>query len=231
MAIERRSTGATVSLRGTNKEGLPMIRGHAAVFNQWYTLHEDHELVIRERVKGTAFANALREKQDVRALFNHDPNLILGRTKAGTLRLVCDIRGLGYDIDPPDTRAGRDVVESIRRGDVSGSSFGFAVRANGQTITRRDDPETGKRVIERDLTDLDLFDVSPVTYPAYQGTDAGLRSRADVEALVTAERRRADMDRRYERLQRSAFNCGPLGRASSRPVALSANPRKPRRRH
>lgn len=163
-----------------------MIRGHASVFGDWYTLYEDDQILIRERIIPGAFDAALKEGQDVRALFNHDPSLILGRTKSGTARLSVDARGLVYEVDPPDTQVGRDVMTSLKRGDVDGSSFGFNIRAGGQTLTRLDDPDTGKRVIERDITNVDLFDVSPVTYPAYVGTDSEARSRGDVGGLIAA---------------------------------------------
>ena len=106
----------------------------------------------------------------MRALFNHDPNLILGRTTAGTLKLSVDERGLKYSFTAPDTTTGRDLMVSLERGDVSQSSFGFIVEEddwdedeNGMTI------RTIKKVGR-------LLDVSPVTYPAYPDAEVGKRS-------------------------------------------------------
>lgn len=118
MSIEYRSQPGPVAVR-ESKGKRPLIRGYAAVFNQWTTLYEDGSVVIRERILPEAFTHALRERQDVRALFNHDPSKILGRTQSGTCRLWVDSHGLGYEIDPPDTSVGRDCVIFIRRGDVS----------------------------------------------------------------------------------------------------------------
>jgi len=120
-----------------------------------------------------AFAAALT-RSDVRALFNHDPNLILGRTTSGTLRVFEDEHGLVYEIDPPDTQAARDLQESLRRGDVSQSSFGFTVRAD-KWLPASDEREYPLRII----TEIDeLYDVSPVTYPAYPATSAAVRQMA-----------------------------------------------------
>ena len=110
-----------VEYRGEGDYKKPYIVGHAAVFD---SLSEDLG-GFRERIERGAFDDVL--DNDVRALFNHDPNHILARTKSGTLKLGLNERGLHYDIDPPDTATGRDLLVSIERGDVSQSSFGFTV--------------------------------------------------------------------------------------------------------
>jgi HK97 family phage prohead protease len=119
-----------------------------------------------------AFDRALKEKQDVRALFNHDDNQVLGRSKSGTLRMSVDSKGLKYEIDPPDTQLGRDLVTSIRRGDIDGSSFAFIVRGQKWNETTKD----GVTTYLREITDCDLMDVSPVTYPAYEQTSVAVRT-------------------------------------------------------
>jgi HK97 family phage prohead protease len=149
------------------------IEGHAAVFNQ---LSQDLG-GFRERVMPGAFADDLAGKPDVRALFNHDPNIILGRTTSGTLRLSEDKDGLHFDCDMPDTQQSRDIQTSIARGDISQCSFGF--RVNSQKWSEEPDPEdsTGKAtMIVRELHKVSTFDVSPVTYPAYTGTDVDMRT-------------------------------------------------------
>ena len=148
---------------------LKTITGYAAIFNQ----EADIGGMFREVIRSGAFSRAIEERQDVRALWNHNPDTILGRTVADTLSLNEDERGLKITIDPPDTSAGRDMVESINRGDVTTMSFAFAART--ETWTEED----GKLPL-RELVDVDLFDVSPVTYPAYSGTSVGLRSAEDI---------------------------------------------------
>ncbi len=152
--------------RGTDP---PHVIGYAAVFYDGtpateYLLFED----LKERVMRGAFDRSLKE-DDVRALFNHDSNFVLGRMSAGTLKLRADNTGLNYDILPPATQAGRDVCELVRRRDVTGSSFGFLVRA--QKFVKEKDGST-----IRELHDCQLFDISPVTFPAYESTTAAMRA-------------------------------------------------------
>lgn len=135
---------------------------------------------LHERISERAFNKALKERQDVRALFNHDPNLVLGRTAAGTLRLEKSLRGLDYNITPGKTTVARDVAEHIARGDVTGSSFGFVV------LDQRFTHDKERNVDIREIRSVDLLDVSPVTYPAYKSTDAGVRSTGDIEEARSA---------------------------------------------
>lgn len=144
------------------------ITGYAAVFKQ---LSEDLG-GFREMVMPGAFDRCLRGGPDVRCLFNHDPNVVLGRTKSGTLRLSADGNGLKFNCDIPDTQAGRDVRESIRRGDIDQCSFGFFV--NGQNWREEKDAAGNPQTI-RELTDVELLDVSPVTYAAYPQTSVSAR--------------------------------------------------------
>jgi uncharacterized protein len=180
------------------------ITGHAAVFNQDYVLWDDDTSRAVERVKPGTFSRALREKQDVRALFNHEPNNLLGRTKAGTLELKQDSIGLYFDIEPADTQTARDVYTLVKRGDITGCSFAFTVTKENVTELKK----SGKIVRRREIEDVDLFDVGPVTYPAYSGTDVNARSMemrlmmfpegvpASVLRLVPNLRRQADADDR-----------------------------------
>lgn len=182
MSIERRMTraGARVEVREA-KSGPGTVVGHAAVYfdpadpGTRYMLWDD----VEERVARGAFDRALRDRQDVRALFNHSPDYVLGRTAAGTCRLTSDDVGLRYEADAPDTQAGRDVVTLVRRGDVTGSSFGFRVVKDTVTRELRD----GHAYYIRTIEDVDLYDVSPVTFPAYEGTDAGARAAIVARAV------------------------------------------------
>jgi len=171
---------------------LPLITGYAAVFYRAGDAGTEFELYHRvtERIMPTAFDKALAGA-DVRALFNHNSAMVLGRSTAGTLRLSKDATGLRYEIDPPNTQAARDLIESIQRGDISGSSFAFVPTA---TTYRDDGPLT---YLERE--EVELIDVGPVTFPAYSGATTGVRASAgDIDAIRAeiANRRDArDRDR------------------------------------
>lgn len=167
--IERRTYTVDSFALEERAAGVILMRGHAAVFNE---LSQDLG-GFREQIAPGAFTEAL-QRDDIRALFNHDANFVLGRNRSGTLKLVEDTRGLAIEIEPPDTQFARDLITSMKRGDITQMSFAFQVMPNGQDWAK---DEEG-RVI-RTLKKLRLFDVSPVTYPAYTGTDIALRSMND----------------------------------------------------
>jgi HK97 family phage prohead protease len=171
--MERRMTPTGDVKVETRADGGQTLVGYAAVFYRDGDAGTEYRLGpdVVERIAPTAFNRAIQEKHDARALFNHDPNMLLGRAGAGTLRLSVDARGLRYEIDLPETNVGKDVAASIARGDLSGSSFAF--RINGKGGQRF---EKGKGYDVRNILDVDLYDVGPVTYPAYEGTTTGVRS-------------------------------------------------------
>jgi hypothetical protein len=143
--------------------------GYAAVFNSdSQPLRAGARGQFVERIAPGAFARSLAAL-DVRGLYNHRDDYVLGRKSAGTLRLAEDDKGLRYEIDAPDTSYARDLMESIRRGDVTGSSFSFATVADDWS----DGPD-GMPI--RTLKDVHVFDVGPVTFPAYADTSAACRS-------------------------------------------------------
>jgi len=174
-------------------DGTPMIVGYAAVFYRKDDPGTQFQLWpgCVERIAPTAFNNVIAENQDVRALFNHEDECILGRTKSGSCRLSVDAVGLRYEVDPLIVNGAMDdeaaaLCAKIERGDIDGSSFSFAVRANGSTWTTEKYGDTGIEIEVRTLTDLDLFDVGPVTFPAYKSTSAAIRS--DNAEALKAER-------------------------------------------
>lgn len=161
MNIEKRAFEATIEVRNEGDE--PMVRGYASVFDKL----SENLGGFREIIAPGAFDEVLND--DVRALFNHDPNLILARTKSGTLRLSVDDNGLAYEFTPPNTNTGRDLVESMKRGDVSQSSFAFTVDSDEWS-----EDQEGR--VLRTITKMKrLLDVSPVTYPAYPDATVGMR--------------------------------------------------------
>lgn len=151
-------------IRASGEGEQPKIDGYAAVFN---SLSEDLG-GFYERIASGAFTNTLKT-EDVRGLFNHDPNYVLGRIKSETLSLSEDDTGLAFVMDPPDTSWARDLLISIRRGDIDQMSFGF------RTVKDRWE-QVGDQVI-RTLLEVKLYDVSPVTFPAYPQTSAQVRSQ------------------------------------------------------
>jgi HK97 family phage prohead protease len=169
--IERRFVkGAQVRAK---QGGKPGIEGYGAVFGEQYVLWDSPTMRIVETVAPGTFARALQEKQDVRCLFNHQPDNILGRSANGTLNMNEDSTGLHYDADfDMRTRIGNDVRCFVDRGDVTGCSFSFQVTKQVRTEVEDND----KLIISREIQDVDLYDVGPVTYPAYEGTSVKARS-------------------------------------------------------
>lgn len=146
----------------------PQITGYATVFDVEYDVG-----YWMESVDSHAFDNVLAGNVDCRALFNHNPDCVLGRTTANTLQLNIDSRGLAYTIDPPDTQVARDLMVSMKRKDVTQSSFGF--------ITARDQwTENPDGTVSRVILEIaELLDVSPVTYPANPSASSQARSLPD----------------------------------------------------
>ena len=163
--VERRFAAAAELRVDEGGEGeKPKIKGMAAVFNK---LSLDLG-GFREKLAAGAFAKTLKDA-DVRALWNHNPDYVLGRNKAGTLELEETERGLAVVNEPPDTAWARDLLTTMRRGDVDQMSFGFRVIKDEWTT------EEGKDPI-RTLQEVKLFDVSVVTFPAYPQTSVKVRS-------------------------------------------------------
>ncbi|MBT9154466.1 MAG: hypothetical protein DDT39_01142 [Firmicutes bacterium] len=149
------------------------IRGYAAVFN---SLSEDLGGFL-EQISPGAFVDAIA-RDDVRALINHDSNLVLGRNRSGTLVMREDATGLGIEITPPDTQAARDLVELMGRGDVTQMSFAFSVSKEDQSWE-----QSGAGPWIRTVHKVArLYDVSVVTYPAYPSTSAAIRALEEYRA-------------------------------------------------
>ena len=156
---EKRTMG-TIEVRESDGDDMT-LEGYAAVYNSETDLGH-----FREVIRPGAFDDVL--DNDVRALINHDPNLILGRTTNGTLELSVDERGLKYRVKLGDQQYAKDFYESVKRGDISQSSFAF-------TIDKQSWNE------ERTVRSVDkvrqLLDVSPVTYPAYAAATVQARDQ------------------------------------------------------
>jgi HK97 family phage prohead protease len=178
---------------GTEK---PVISGYAAVYNSESDLLYGF---FREVIRPGAFDNSL--KNDIRALWNHNTAYVLGRSTSGTLDIRSDAKGLYFEVDPPDTQWANDLCTSIQRGDINQMSFGFeTVSDNWQSL------EDGTEM--RELLEVNLHEVSVVTFPAYQATSAGMRAleTEDEEVKSRIEQREKDKpqgpDKRfYDRLR------------------------------
>lgn len=167
-SIERRFTTGKVEVRAAEDGKVATVRGYAAMFDK----RSENLGGFVEIIKRGAFDGVAGD--DIRALFNHDANLILARSKngEGTLKVGIDDVGLWYEFPAPDTQAGRDLVVSLKRGDVDQSSFAFSVKREGQEWT---DEENGKVMVRTITKVARLYDVSPVTYPAYPDTTVATR--------------------------------------------------------
>ena len=164
---ERHTTLAVTVLDAERAEGAAMtIGGYAAVFNN---LSSDLG-GFREQLSPGAFDAVL--DNDVRAVFNHQQDNILGRSSAGTLRLSVDGTGLQYEVDLPNNTLGRDLYESVKRGDIKESSFRFGIAPDGEKWSENNDGQ-----LIRTITNVSrLIDVAPVTYPAYPDATIAARS-------------------------------------------------------
>ncbi|MBB6299915.1 HK97 family phage prohead protease [Rhizobium leucaenae] len=158
--VEKR--GGTLGVETRAEGDKRTLTGLAAVFNS----DADIGGYWVERIEPGAFTKSL--SNDVRALINHDTGRVVGRTRSGTLRLSEDAQGLRFELDLPNTSDGNDLWELVSRGDISGVSFGFCV--TNQSWDESVEPAV------RTIKQVDLFEISPCAFPAYDDTTIGVRS-------------------------------------------------------
>lgn len=151
-----------LSTRDATEEQPSKITGYAAVFNSKTSIGGWFDEIIEPG----AFARSLSENGDIRALFNHNWDNVLGRTKSGTLRLEEDEKGLKFEIELPNTSVGRDLAESMSRGDINQCSFGFWITEENWDYN----VEPALRTIK----EVELYEISVVSIPAYDDTEASL---------------------------------------------------------
>jgi hypothetical protein len=156
--LEIRSNG---TLSATGKT----LTGYAAVFHSEANLGDFIEVI-----RPSAFAKSLATGSNVRALYHHQGDALLGATKSGTLELREDSHGLAFKLDLPETSHGKDLAILVQRGDVSGCSFGFRVAPGGDRWEERN----GQMV--RELIEVELLEVTLTADPAYQDTSIAMRS-------------------------------------------------------
>lgn len=177
--IEKRAFEASYSVE--TSDGSVYVTGMGAVYNRWSLpmvadgaqIGQKGQIVFREKVRPGAFARAI-QKSDPRALRDHIPHFILGRLSAGTLEVKDTSEGLWYRYKSPDTTYAKDLLVSMERGDVRESSYSFVVADMGEIWEQQPDGTW-----TREITDYEeVFDVSPVTYPAFPDTSVAIRSLA-----------------------------------------------------
>jgi hypothetical protein len=172
--MEQRTALETIELR---QEGDGMtFTGYAAKFNT-----PSQPLPFTEIIKPGAFKRSLQARNDIKLLWNHDTSQVLGSTRAGTLVLTEDATGLKVVAKLPNTSAGRDAAELIKRGDVNAMSFGFSVPQGGDNWS-----EDGNT---RELNSVRLFETSIVAFPAYESTTGS----TSVRSAETAESKPVDL--------------------------------------
>ena len=169
---KRQLRAATTEFVTREEDNQPHITGYFAVYNSNYEIWQG----ASESIAPGAFSNTLGG--DIRALTNHDTTLVLGRNKAGTLTLKDDSHGLWGDItiNPNDTDA-MNTYERVKRGDVTQCSIGFAIRDEETEFLDNGD-------VHWTIKDVELFEVSVCTFPAYEETNVSARDRADVERKI-----------------------------------------------
>lgn len=198
MKVERMTVDLVrvMTTRAAKDDGGPgTFVGHAAVFNKRAAIGDPKTWGFWEEIDTHAFDRALAEEQDVRFLVDHDPSQLLARTTSGTLQLSTDKIGLVTEAELPDTTLGRDTRVLIDRQDLSQMSFGFI-----PTQTEWSALDDGTELLR--ILDLDLFDVSVVTFPAYEETDAEVRSRIEAIRRTSplAQRRWAEAKARLDKI-------------------------------
>lgn len=168
MTIEQRAFVGEIRTQGRKLEGYAATFGTDAIIGGRFT----------ETIAPGAFATSLRDGNDVLALVDHDPSRVLARTRSGSLKLQEDSRGLAFEIQLPETQAGRDVLALAERRDLGGMSFGF---------TAIDEAMNGDR---RELRSVQLHEISVVlAWPAYEGTSVDARSREALTGFAAHARR------------------------------------------
>lgn len=177
---ERRTVPARELRVSTADDGTTTVSGIAIVYNSLsYDLGG-----FKELVSPGALTNTLQANPDVLCLRDHDAPLLLGRTKSGTLQLTDTPAGLSFTCQLPNTAAGRDLAESLKRGDIDACSFGFSVISDTWTTNQAGDDI-------RTLLEIELYEVSIVSFPAYGATTAALRN-CPVEIRSRIESRSLD---------------------------------------
>lgn len=145
-----------------------------------------------EEISPGAFDDSLKVRGVV-GLWSHRTDIVLGNTKSGTLRLDNTDKELRFELDIPDTSAGNDAWALIKRGDVDGVSFGMIVTKDKWSSEKRGE----QRIYKRTILNAELYEISPVAFPAYPANEVSVRS---LEEFKAQEKRAADEYRKRKLL-------------------------------
>lgn len=160
-----------IEIRAVGEEFQKTIGGYAVKYNAPTLMRDRWGDEFLEEISSGAFDKSLQNRNQ-KALWNHDTSKPLGSVAAGTLRFNSDTNGLNYDIDLPNNTYGNDAYESVQRGDVDGSSFGFICNDDIWSKVQYE----GREIYKRSIIEADLFEVSPCTFPAYDSSKINCRS-------------------------------------------------------
>jgi HK97 family phage prohead protease len=208
--MEMRNLPGRVEFRAA-ESGAGVLVGYAAVFNK----RSQNLGGFVEVVDPAAFNKTLADGGSVVARFNHNDDFLLGTTDAETVRLSVDGTGLRYEVDLPDTTAGRDVSYLAKRGDLRFSSFAFRTIDDDWGFTEDDFPL-------RTLREVQLMDVAPVVNPAYRDSTTGLRSMASHFDLDLDEVKRAALENNIRSLLKK--DSSPSGDSTANPPGETHGP-------
>lgn len=150
------------------------IGGYAVRYNTPTLIVDRWGDEFLEEISAGAFDKSLQNRNQ-KALWNHDSSKPLGSVTAGTLRFNADTTGLNYEVDLPNNSYGNDAYESVSRGDVDGSSFGFVAKNDVWSKVQYE----GREVYKRSIVEAELLEVSPCTFPAYDSSEIAVRSLED----------------------------------------------------
>lgn len=172
MEMERRQViTEKIEIRAAGEETKKTIGGYAVKYNSPTLIRDRWGDEWLEEMAPGAFDKSLQQKNQ-KALWNHDTSKPLGSVASGTLRFNSDITGLNYDVDVPNNSWGNDAYESVQRGDVDGSSFGFICLDDVWSKVQYE----GREIYKRSIVEAELFEVSPCTFPAYDSSEISCRS-------------------------------------------------------
>lgn len=185
MIKEVRSLPVTLEVRATGESGKRTIAGHIDYNSPSDVLIDSWGDRFIEELAPGCFDDSLANR-DVVGLWSHDISQVLGSTRSKTLRVTSNQDRLSFELDLPDTRAGNDAWEVIRRGDVTGLSIGMIVKDDKWSDADQD----GQTVYKRSIISADLYEVSPVAFPAYPAAEVNCRSLAEYKVNTATGLRR-----------------------------------------